>query len=217
MSMQKTETQCTTALLQMGDGQKGEVVAAIASGGPGKGQTVTVQEQDAERYQADRALHGLFAQLTSGISPVASSLACIDWAAHLAAAPQRQIEIAQDALRSARQFFESASHFFSPGQGPWSLIKPAPQDKRFARQEWENPPFNLLAQAFLLREQWWHKATTGVRGVAPQNEAIVEFSVRQMLDMFAPTNFAATDPRVLQKAFQSDGQNFVFGRTGATT
>jgi polyhydroxyalkanoate synthase subunit PhaC len=164
-----------------------------------------------EPYPADRAFHATLASLTGGISPVALSLAYIDWASHLAAAPQRQIEIAQDALRSARQFFESASHFFSPGQGPWSLIKPAPQDKRFARQEWENPPFNLLAQAFLLREQWWHKATTGVRGVAPQNEAIVEFSVRQMLDMFAPSNFAATNPQVLQKAFQSGGQNFVFG------
>ena len=58
-------------------------------------------------------------------------------------------------------------------------------------------------------EQWWHNATTGVRGVAKQNEAIVEFSVRQMLDVLAPSNFAATNPEVLQKAFQSGGENFV--------
>jgi polyhydroxyalkanoate synthase subunit PhaC len=50
-----------------------------------------------------------------------------------------------------------------------------------------------------------------VRGGAPQNEAIVEFSVRQVLDMLAPSNFAATNPEVLQKAFQSGGENFVFG------
>ena len=50
-----------------------------------------------------------------------------------------------------------------------------------------------------------------MRGVAPQNEAIVEFSVRQVLDMLAPSNFAATNPEVLQKAFQSGGENFVFG------
>ena len=114
-------------------------------------------------------------------------------------------------MRSASQFFESALHYFSPGQGPWSLIKPRPQDRRFARPEWEPPPFNLLAQAFLLKEQWWHNATTGVRGVAPQNEAIVEFSMRQVLDMLAPSNFAATNPEVLQKAFQSGGENFVRG------
>ncbi len=164
-----------------------------------------------EPYPADRAFHAMLANLTGGVSPVALSLAYIDWASHLAAAPQRRIEIAQDAMNITRRFFESALHFFSPGQGPWALTKPAPQDKRFARPEWENPPFNLLAQAFLLREQWWHKATTGVRGVSPQNEAIVEFSVRQLLDMFAPSNFAATNPLVLQKALQSGGENFVFG------
>ncbi len=153
----------------------------------------------------------MLARLTGGISPVALSLAYIDWASHLAAAPQRQMEISQDALRSASQFLESALHYFSPGQGPWSLIKPQPQDRRFARPEWETPPFNLLAQAFLLKEQWWHNATTGVRGVAPQNEAIVEFSVRQVLDMLAPSNFAATNPEVLQKALQSGGENFASG------
>ncbi|OIQ77249.1 poly-beta-hydroxybutyrate polymerase [mine drainage metagenome] len=153
----------------------------------------------------------MVASLTGGISPVALTLAYIDWASHLAVAPQRQMEIAQDALRSTQKFFESVPHFFSPGQGPWAMIKPQPQDRRFAKPEWEIPPFNLLAQAFLLREQWWRKATTGVRGVAPQNEAIVEFSVRQLLDVFAPSNFVTTNPQVLQKAFQSGGENFVFG------
>ena len=50
-----------------------------------------------------------------------------------------------------------------------------------------------------------------MRGVAKQNEAIVEFSVRQMLDVLAPSNFAATNPEVLQKAFESGGENFVRG------
>lgn len=164
-----------------------------------------------EAYQADRALHALFARLTGGISPIALSLAYIDWGSHLAGAPQRQIKVTQNAWRSARQLFEAATHWFAPDQGPWSLIKPQPQDHRFAGPEWENPPFNLLAQAFLLNQQWWHDAIIGVRGVALSNEAIVEFSMRQLLDMVAPSNFAATNPEVLQKAFQSGGENFVFG------
>jgi polyhydroxyalkanoate synthase len=153
----------------------------------------------------------MLARLTGGISPIALLLAYTDWLSHLATSPQRQMEISQDALLGAKRFFESALHYFSPDQGPWSLIKPQPQDRRFAEREWENPPFNLLAQAFLLGEQWWHNATTGVRGVAKPNEAIVEFSVRQMLDVVAPSNFVATNPEVLQKAFQSGGENFVFG------
>jgi polyhydroxyalkanoate synthase len=168
-------------------------------------------QQPPEPYEADRAFHALAARLTGGISPVALSLAYLDWASHLIAAPQRQAEVAQDVLTGAGQLFGAALHSFSSDQKPWSLIKPQPQDRRFARPEWENPFFNLLAQAFLLREQWWHKAATGVRGVAPANEAIVEFSGRQVLDMLAPSNFAASNPEVLQKAFQSGGENFVFG------
>ena len=104
-----------------------------------------------EAGQVDRAFHATLARLTGGISPVARSLAYFDWASHLAAAPQRRMEIAQDAVRTAGRIFESALHCTEPGYGPWSLIKPQPQDRRFAASEWESPPFNLLAQAFLLR------------------------------------------------------------------
>ncbi len=169
------------------------------------------QQQEPESYQADRALHAMLARLTGGISPIALLLAYADWGSHLATAPQRRMEISSDALRSTSRFFASVLHYFSPGQGPWSLIRPQPQDRRFAGPEWETLPFNLLAQAFLLAEQCWHNAATDVRGVAKPNEAIVEFSVRQLLDVLAPSNFAATNPEVWQKAFHSGGENFVFG------
>src|SRR3954470_10394278 len=167
--------------------------------------------QQPDPHDGDHAFHAMLASLTGGISPVALSLAYIDWASHLATAPQRQMEVVKDAMAGASQLAEAALHVASPDQRPWSLIAPKPQDRRFAAPEWEAPPFNVLAQAFLLGEQWWHDATTGVRGVAPQNEAIVEFSVRQVLDMLAPSNFVATNPEVLNKAFRSGGSNFVFG------
>jgi polyhydroxyalkanoate synthase len=153
----------------------------------------------------------MLAQFTGGISPVALSLAWLDWSAHLAAAPQRQTEIARNVLRDTGRFVEAALHATSPDQKPWSVIQPQRRDRRFREPQWETAPFNLLAQAFLLGERWWHDATTGVRGVAPANEAVVEFAIRQMLDMLAPSNFAATNPEVLEKALRSGGENFVFG------
>ena len=169
------------------------------------------RDANGETYQADRAFHAMLARFTGGISPAALLLAYGDWLSHLAAAPQRQIEIAQDALVGTKRLFDAAQNVYAPGQAPWSLIKPHAQDRRFARPEWEQPPFNLMAQAFLLGQQWWHNATTGMRGVSKQNEAIVEFSVRQMLDVLSPSNFAATNPEVLQKSFESGGENFVRG------
>jgi polyhydroxyalkanoate synthase len=164
-----------------------------------------------EDHAADRALHATLARFTGGISPVALSLAYVDWLSHLAAAPQRQLELAQEAVQVVGRFVEAARHCVSPDRKPWSLIEPQPQDRRFAAHEWTSPSFNLLAQSFLLVEQWWHNATTGTRGLAPANEVVVEFSIRQVLDMLAPSNFAMTNPEVLRKAFQSGGENFVFG------
>ena len=168
-------------------------------------------DESAETYQADRTLHAMLARLSGGISPTALLLAYTDWLSHLAASPQRRLEIAQEGVIDSQRFFDAARRFFAPDQGPWSLIKPQPQDKRFGRAEWEQPPFNLMAQAFLLGEQWWHNAATGVRGVAKQNESIVEFSIRQMLDVMSPSNFAATNPEVLRKTFESGGENFARG------
>ena len=78
----------------------------------------------------------MLARFTGGISPMALSLAYIDWVAHLAEAPERQLELGRDALSDVRQALEAALHFFSPQHGPWSLIKPQPQDRRFAETEW---------------------------------------------------------------------------------
>lgn len=167
--------------------------------------------EEVETYRADRTLHAMLARLSGGISPTALVLAYTDWLSHLAASPQRRLEIAQEGIIDTRRFLEAAQRFFSPGQGPWSLIKPQPQDKRFGRPEWEQLPFNLMAQAFLLSEQWWHNAATGVRGVAKQHESIVEFSIRQMLDVMSPSNFSVTNPEVLRRTFESGGENFVRG------
>jgi len=151
----------------------------------------------------------MLARFTGGISPVALTLAWLDWSAHLAAAPERQMQMFRSGLRDTGRFLQAVAHATS--QMPWSVIEPQGRDRRFKDPQWEAAPFNLLAQAFLLTERWWHDATTGVRGVSHANEAVVEFSVRQMLDMLAPSNFAATNPQVMEKAFQSGGENFVFG------
>lgn len=178
---------------------------------PPTGEPAMMPTPASEPYPLDRAFHAMLAQVTGGISPVALSLAWLDWSSHLAAAPQRQAEIARNVLRDTGRLMEAALHAASPGQKPWSVIQPQGRDRRFREPQWEAAPFNLLAQAFLLGERWWRDATTGVRGVSHANESIVEFSVRQMLDMMAPSNFAATNPEVLEKTFQSGGENFVFG------
>ena len=44
-------------------------------------------------------------------------------------------------------------------------VEPLSRDRRFVAQDWQTWPYNMVYQSFLLHQQWWHNATTGVAGV----------------------------------------------------
>jgi polyhydroxyalkanoate synthase len=90
-------------------------------------------------------------------------------------------------------------------------VEPPPEDKRFSPAEWQLPPYAALAQGFLLAEQWWAEAATGVRGVDRHHEEVASFMVRQWLDMLSPSNFPLLNPQVLRATWASGGTNLATG------
>jgi polyhydroxyalkanoate synthase len=164
-----------------------------------------------EAFRAiDRMREALAGQLTGGISPAAIALAFFDWSLHLASAPGKRTELAWKAGRKAARFWAYllASNF---GNETPPCIEPLPGDNRFAAESWRTPPFCYWAQAFLLNQQWWHNVTHEVPGVLPHHEDVVSFAVRQMLDVFSPSNNPFTNPEVIAKATETGGANFIQG------
>jgi polyhydroxyalkanoate synthase len=160
---------------------------------------------------ADRSLHAGVARYTAGLSPAALALAYLDWATHLAAAPGKRIQLAEKAARKSMRLFAYACRCGLSNDLSARCIEPLPQDRRFAGERWQQFPFNLIYQAFLLNQQWWHVATTGIRGVSPHHENVVEFASRQILDMLSPSNFVLTNPEVLERTAEQGGMNLVRG------
>jgi polyhydroxyalkanoate synthase len=157
----------------------------------------------------DRWLHAQLARLTAGVSPPALLLAYADWLSHLALSPAKQAQLLHKAWRKLHRLALYLPHAGDPGSP--CCIEPLPQDKRFAADAWRQWPFNAWSQAFLLGQQWWHNATTGVRGVSRHHEDVVTFITRQMLDIASPSNFVPTNPEVLRRTAETLGANLAAG------
>jgi polyhydroxyalkanoate synthase subunit PhaC len=159
----------------------------------------------------DRSLHAAIARFTAGMSPASLSEAYLDWLTHLTYAPGKRAQLVDKAIRKAMRFANYAGRYAVEAGKTASCIEPLPQDHRFNSEAWQKWPFNFMYQAFLLQQQWWHNATSGVRGVSQRHEEMIEFGGRQILDMVAPSNFLLTNPEILSRTIESGGLNLVRG------
>ncbi|HTS55329.1 MAG TPA: alpha/beta fold hydrolase, partial [Burkholderiales bacterium] len=129
---------------------------------------------------------------------------------HLALSPGKGQLLLEKAVRKAARLASYAARGAVDPAYP-ACIEPLPQDHRFRSEAWRRWPFTVIYQAFLLNQQWWHNATTGIGGVSKHHEQVVSFVARQLLDTVSPVNFIATNPEVLETTVRDGGQNLVRG------
>ncbi|AMN38485.1 PHA/PHB synthase family protein [Rhodoplanes sp. Z2-YC6860] len=190
--------------------------SAAASAKPQPVSTNLGVERDAYSVTAlsdiiDRSLHAAAARFTLGLSPAALTEAYLDWATHLTFSPGKQLQLIDKAARKALRFNSYLRCCATERGSSEACILPLPQDRRFAGPDWQRWPYNALHQAFLLQQQWWHNATTDIRGVTTQHENIVSFVARQLLDVISPSNWPLTNPEVLRFTRETRGANLIRG------
>ena len=87
-----------------------------------------------------------------------------------------------------------------------------PADKRFSNPMWDsNPAFNFLKQQYLMNAEAVKQAVGDMESLEAGDRSRVEFFTRQIVDMFAPTNFLGTNPDALERAVATDGESLVRG------
>lgn len=98
------------------------------------------------------------------------------------------------------------------GQGSETLAEPEADDRRFADAAWqENPVFDYIKQSYLLTSQWMINTVRETEGLEDETARKVNFYTRQFVDAMAPTNFALTNPQVLEETVDTKGQNLING------
>jgi len=89
---------------------------------------------------------------------------------------------------------------------------PTAKDRRFANPLWQTHPyFNFIKQQYLMNAEALDRAVKGIEGLDPQSRRRLDYFVRQISDMMAPTNFLPTNPDALEKAVATDGESLVKG------
>jgi len=155
---------------------------------------------------ADRMVHALMGRFTGFMSPGSMVLAWMDWLVHLSASPGKQQLLVEKAVRKSIRLMMYFSRALSRGENP-PCIEPLIQDRRFISPQWQHWPFCLIHQSFLMQQQWWHNATTGIGGMSEHHQQLASFASRQLLDLVSPVNFIATNPEVLEATWREAGQN----------
>ena len=107
--------------------------------------------------------------------------------------------------------FEAASKRIG-GEAAAPVAEPAKDDKRFKDGVWsENVVFDTLKQSYLLTSNWVQQAVRDVDGLDPKTRDKVNFYTRQWVNALSPTNFAATNPKVIERTLETKGENLVKG------
>lgn len=87
-----------------------------------------------------------------------------------------------------------------------------PEDRRFANKMWsEHPYFNFVKQQYQISAAAIKDTVHDLEGLDRADKQRVEFFSQQIVDLFAPTNFLATNPEAMQKAVDTEGDSLVKG------
>jgi polyhydroxyalkanoate synthase len=85
-------------------------------------------------------------------------------------------------------------------------------DKRFSSEEWtQNLFFDFVKQFYLITSQLLESLIESVEFPDPKQKELMRFYIKQLNMAFSPSNFVFSNPQVLMKTFEENGNNLVRG------
>ena len=151
------------------------------------------------------------AQDLNELDPLGILPAFAAWTQDLLRDPSRLVEAQFEAWNAYMQIWQAQSQrLFGADVEPVAV--PAPDDRRFKAEDWEqNPFFDYVKQTYLASAGVMQSLVAGADGLDDKTSKKVQFYTRQFIDAMAPTNFAPTNPEVLRATVATGGRNLLDG------
>ncbi|MEZ5479380.1 MAG: class I poly(R)-hydroxyalkanoic acid synthase [Thiolinea sp.] len=150
---------------------------------------------------------------TMNLDPFNLSKLYMDWLAAATKNPEKIMQANLDYWQKSMQLTQQALQGMlgqKSEQDP--VVTPAPGDRRFKHDEWNSSPvFDVIKQSYLLTSQWARTLVSDTEGMDEHTSERVKFFTERTLDAMSPTNFALTNPAVLEKIKETKGANLVHG------
>ena len=87
-----------------------------------------------------------------------------------------------------------------------------PADRRFDDDAWrENIAADVMKQAYLITTKWMEGYANSLEIIDPDIHQRTSFWTKQLADGLSPTNFALTNPVVMQETIRTGGTNLLQG------
>ncbi|MCW8943470.1 MAG: class I poly(R)-hydroxyalkanoic acid synthase, partial [Sedimenticola sp.] len=136
-----------------------------------------------------------------------------EWYTALAKDPQKAINANISFMQKSMELYQqSLTNLLGGSVASDPVIQEDRSDRRFKHEGWaDQPAFNSIKQSYLLASKWMRDQVQGVEGLDDHTAEKVEFFTERYLDALSPTNFAATNPAVIEKIVETKGANLVHG------
>jgi polyhydroxyalkanoate synthase subunit PhaC len=138
----------------------------------------------------------------------AASWPAINWFADPAKIAQAQVDLWSEGLAIWQRALGGGK-----GDGaPSELAEKADRDKRFGARAWrEHPLFDMMRQTYLLVSDRLLGSVDAIEGVDEKTRAQIRFTTKAFVDAMAPSNFALTNPQVIERAVETKGESLLHG------
>ena len=147
----------------------------------------------------------------NGASPVLFNSKLIDtWKKSIS----RSTALSQNNIKLFNDFIQLCqnSTMRSIGIDADPVITPGESDRRFIDESWnEYVAFDQIKQFYLLTSQCILNSISENDHIDEKMSKKVHFFTKQWLDSLSPTNFAITNPTVIQETLDTNGENLVQG------